>query len=140
MSNQIAPPPNILLMKKNILVIDDDATFIAAMEGVLNKEHYEMTSAHDGTTGLEAIKKHKPDLILLDIRMPGMNGIEFLKELNDTYGKGAIPIIITSNVSELDIVSEGISLGVRGYFMKSNESLENIVKIVDDAFGKRTEN
>ncbi len=121
---------------KKILVIDDDMTFVASMKASLDPEKYVVSSAGNGEEGLARIEEERPDLILLDIMMPKMDGIEFLKKLNEKYGAGKIPVLITSNISTLDKISEGVSLGVRGYFIKSNESLEGIAGIIDDVFKK----
>lgn len=122
---------------KKILVIDDDMTFVATMKAALDSAKYAVISASNGVEGLEMMEESKPDLILLDIMMPKMDGIEFLKELNKKYGEGKTPVLITSNVSSLDKISEGISLGVRGYFIKSDESLQGIVGIIDGIFKKQ---
>lgn len=116
---------------KKILVIDDDMTFIAMIKATLDPKEYTVASAGNGEEGLDAVTESKPDLILLDIMMPKMDGIEFLKKVNERYGEGAISVLITSNQSSLETISEGVSLGVRGYFVKSNESLQGIMKIID---------
>ncbi len=119
---------------KKILVLDDDATFVATIKAAIDPKAYTVESEGDGARGLAHIAESKPDLILLDINMPKMDGIEFLKEMNAKYGSSAIPVLVTSNVSSLDTISDGISLGVRGYFIKSNESLQGIVRIIDGVF------
>lgn len=121
---------------KKILVIDDDMTFVASIKASLDTAQYIVESAANGVEGLERVEESKPDLILLDIMMPKMDGIGFLKELNKKYGEGKIPVLITSNISTLDTISEGVALGVRGYFIKSNESLQGIVGIIDNVFKK----
>lgn len=121
---------------KKILVIDDDMTFIASIKAALDPAKYSVTSAVNGEEGLRRVEESIPDLILLDIKMPKMDGMEFLKELNKKYGEGKIPVLITSNISTLDKISEGVELGVRGYFIKSNESLQGIAGIVDNVFKK----
>lgn len=119
---------------KKILVIDDDMTFMASIKASLDSDTYEVTSATNGVEGLKRVEESRPDLILLDIMMPMMDGIEFLKELNTKYGENKIPVLITSNVSSLDKISEGVSLGIRGYFIKSNESLESIKGLIEGVF------
>ncbi|MDP1707000.1 MAG: response regulator [bacterium] len=121
---------------KKVLVIDDDMTFVASIKAMLDTARYEVVSAANGAEGLERVEESKPDLILLDIMMPKMDGIEFLKELNKKYGEGKTPVLVTSNVSTLDKISEGVELGVRGYFIKSNESLQGIAEIIDNVFKK----
>lgn len=121
---------------KKILVIDDDMTFVAMMKVSLDPKVYEATSAGNGVEGLASIEESMPDLILLDIKMPKMDGMEFLREINKKYGEGKIPVLITSNLSSMDKISEGVSLGIRGYFIKSNESLEGIVGIIESVLKK----
>mgnify|MGYP001568313863 FL=1 len=119
---------------KKILVIDDDMTFVAMIKAALDPKKYSVTNAGNGVEGLEQMKESKPDLILLDVIMPKMDGMEFLKEMNKKYGEGKTPVLITSNVSSLDKIGEGVSLGVRGYFIKSNESLTGIAGIIEGVF------
>ena len=119
---------------KKILVLDDDMTFVATIKASLDTARYTVESAGNGEEGLSHMKESLPDLILLDINMPKMDGITFLKDMNTAYGQGKIPVLVTSNVSSLDTISEGVSLGIRGYFVKSDESLEGIAHIIDGVF------
>jgi DNA-binding response OmpR family regulator len=121
---------------KKVLVIDDDITFVASIKATLDTEKYTVESAANGEEGLTKVDEFKPDLILLDIVMPKIDGMEFLRALNEKYGAGKVPVLITSNVSTLDKISEGVELGVRGYFIKSNESLQGIAGIIDGVFRK----
>ncbi len=105
-------------------------TFVAMIKAAVDPAQYTVTSAGNGIEGLEQVEESIPDLILLDLMMPKMNGMEFLEKLNKKYGEGRVPVLITSNLSSMDKISEGISLGVRGYFVKSNESLQGIVEII----------
>lgn len=119
---------------KKVLVIDDDMTFVATMKAALDPKKYTVTSAGNGEEGLKEVEASRPDLILLDIMMPKMDGLEFLKQMNGKFGNAMIPILITSNVSSLEKISEGVSLGIQGYFVKSNESLKSIIEMVDRTF------
>ncbi|MEK7390675.1 MAG: response regulator [Patescibacteria group bacterium] len=121
---------------KKILVLDDDPIFIESIRASLDSARYDFVSAGNGAEGLKIMEKAKPDLILLDIMMPTMDGMEFLKQVNKKYGKGATPIFITSNLSSIEKVSDGVSLGIRGYFVKSNESLQGIIGTIDRVFQK----
>ena len=116
---------------KKILVIDDDPAFRDIIKAGLETAHYEVSLAASGEVGLQKISKSIPDAILLDIKMPGMNGLEFLTEINKKFGEGKIPIIITSNLSSMDTISDGIALGIRGYILKSNESIQGILESVE---------
>jgi CheY-like chemotaxis protein len=119
---------------RKILVIDDDQTFRELITSGVDKDQYEVTTAGDGVQGLEQLDKSKPDLILLDIMMPRMNGVEFLEKMKETHGDKQVPVIITSNDSSLDTISRGAELGVRGYIVKSNESMKTITASIERVF------
>ena len=118
---------------KNILVVDDDKNFVAIVREALDPALYTVQSAGDGEEGLALMKTFIPNLILLDIQMPRMGGIEFLRKLRETHDKETIPIIVTTNDSSLERVSESVELGIRAYIVKSNESLEGIKKSIESA-------
>lgn len=116
---------------KKILAIDDDKIFLKilrdAAERVPNNE-FSVSTANDGMVGLNSVEEEQPDLIILDMRMPNMDGIEFLKELKRRgYG---IPVVISSNLSDVEKISEGIELGVKGYVVKSDYSLDGLLEEV----------
>ena len=104
-----------------------------AMSAKLELLTYQVITASDGEEGLTKAISEKPDLILLDIMMPKLDGIGFLKKLNEKADMPKIPILITSNLSAIDKISEGVSLGVKGYIIKSDETLDTIVKEVKAA-------
>ncbi len=115
---------------KTILVVDDEDYFAKSIEATLDPKKYKVISAKDGEEGLKMIWQAPPDAILLDINMPNMNGLEMLKKLN----ANKIPVIITSNLSSRDIISEGVALGVRGYIVKSDESPHTIADVIENLF------
>ena len=122
-----------LLEMKRILIIDDDATFHKVMGDKLKALGYDVTHGYDGEEGWQmALGTNRPDLILLDIRMPKLDGMDFLKKLKDRKDIAPIPVLITSNLTTFDNISEGVALGIRGYIVKSNESLDTIVKNVEE--------
>ena len=117
---------------KTILIIDDEAYFSKTVEATLDPKKYKVIAAIDGIEGLKMIEESAPDAILLDINMPKMNGMEVLKKLHEK--KNRIPIIITSNLSSRQTISEGVELGIRGYIVKSDESLTAIANTIEDLF------
>lgn len=120
---------------KKVLIVDDDKIFQKIMSEKLTRLKYKVFVASDGEEGLGKANLEKPDLILLDILMPGLDGIGFLESLQqDKDESERTPVIITSNISESDKISEAVSLGVRGYIIKSNETLEHIAQSVQDFF------
>ena len=119
---------------KKILIVDDDPTFQKTMSDKLISLGYEVVGATDGEAGLKVAYSDKPDLILLDIKMPKLDGIGFLKELKAKKDIDPISTLITSNMGTIDQISEGIALGVKGYIIKSNETLDTIAKEVENVF------
>lgn len=123
---------------KKVLVIDDDVTFQLTMTTKLKQAGYEGVSALDGEAGLDMALHGSPDLILLDIKMPKLDGLSMLRELNEKRDEAKkIPVFITSNLSGLDNISEGIDLGIKGYIIKSDESLDTIVTAVNAELAKK---
>ena len=116
-------------MAQKILVIDDDKTFVKMIRSSLEVNNFEVLSAFDGDEGLEKAKTLKPDLIILDIEMPKMDGYTFMLEMKKIVGQKEIPIlIITAKESMQDIFKME---GVREYIVKpvnSNQLLALIHK------------
>ena len=121
---------------KKILVIDDDITFQKTVCDAFENSGYKVLEAHDGQEGLLAVEKDSPDLIILDLVMPKLGGMDFLKMLQKDKDVNKIPVLITSNFSGSDKVNEGMEYGVRGYIVKSEESLKTIVNAVESIIGK----
>lgn len=113
---------------KKILIVEDDKVIVKALLAELNENGLSVISASNGLDGLTLAKKEKPDLILLDLVMPKMGGIEMLTELRkDTWGKDAEVIVLTV-VKELDKIEKIISLGCFEYLIKTDWNLDNIVQ------------
>lgn len=124
---------------KNILIIDDDATFKLIMKDLFGDAGYTVVLAGDGEDGLSKIEATIPDLILLDVNMAKMGGMEFLKKMNETYGAGKIPVLMTSNMSDMETITEGVVLGVQGYVVKSDESAQGILDAVERILKTKTD-
>ena len=121
---------------KKILIVDDDKTFQKTIRDTLKPLGYALVEAYDGEEGLKEVKKEKPDLILLDVVMPRLGGMEFLKILNQNKNQSQIPVLITSNFSGANMIEEGMKFGIRGYIVKSEESLKTIVNNIELIIGK----
>lgn len=87
-------------MKKKILIIDDEPDILKTMKYNLEFEGYEVFSAQDGDEGLKKIKQALPDLVLLDLKMPGKNGFQIAKEIKSQKEYGDIPIIVLSAMKD----------------------------------------
>ncbi len=120
---------------KKILLIDDDKIFLKIFRDTIRQDRnevYEVATVTGGKEGLIKIQEDRPDLIVLDLKMPGMDGIDFLRELKKENFDPQIPILISSNFSDMEKIGEGIELGVKGYVVKSDYSLDGIIKYIDD--------
>jgi DNA-binding response OmpR family regulator len=118
------------LMPKKILVIEDEPSILKAMVEVLEMHGYRVFSATDGERGLALADEVKPDLILLDLILPGKNGFEVLKDLKSSAGLADIPVIISSNLGDEEEVQQGLQLGAADYLIKADYDLNEVVKIV----------
>ncbi len=130
-------------MSKKLLIVDDDKIFLKIFKDLLAKNYaneYEVAVAENGIEALAKIEEFHPDLIILDIQMPEMDGIEFLREMKRrNHGLSQIPVLISSNFSDTDKISEGLELGVKGYVIKSDYSLDNIIKRINSLLGTKPE-
>ena len=115
--------------KKRILLVEDDSALNDAFSILLNKEKYMVDSAYNGLEALIKIQKNKPDLILLDLLMPVMDGKEFLKTFENIE---KIPIIIFTNLDSKSEVKEALDLGATRYMLKAWASPKKLVRLVSD--------
>ncbi|MFC1678202.1 response regulator [Patescibacteria group bacterium] len=106
--------------KKKILIVEDEVFLIDLYRIKFEREGYEVITAMDGQTGLEAAKKDKPDIILLDIVMPVMNGFEVLEALKKDDTTKDIKVYILSNLGQSDEIQQGLDKGADGYLIKAN--------------------
>lgn len=125
-------------MAKKILIIDDDKIFSKILKDGLTQgvNKHEVSVAHDGEEGLEKVKQDRPDLIVLDMMMPKIGGIEFLKKIKLFNITPQIPVIISSQLMDVEKISESVELGIKGYIVKSDFSLENIIKQIESILNK----
>lgn len=123
---------------KKLLIIDDDKIFVKIFRDTIHKNRadvYEVMSAENGEEGLAQIERVRPDVVVVDIKMPKMGGMEFLRALKEKKYDPPIQVLISSNFSDPENISEGLELGVAGYVVKSDYSMESIVQRIDDIFG-----
>lgn len=121
---------------KKILVIDDDQFFAKTLEAALPKEKYLVVAAEDGEMGLEKLKSEKPDLVILDLMMPKLDGTAFLKKLQESTDLPKVPILVSSNLSSVKKISDVMAMGAVGYVIKSDESLQSIVQDIERVIGE----
>lgn len=115
---------------KKILIVDDDEKMLRLFGDFLLKEGFEIITANNGNDGIRLAIEKNPDLILLDVMMPGKDGGEVGKELQDNIKTKNIPIIfLTSLVSENEVGKSGNKIGGRLYVSKSSDKKEIVKKI-----------
>ncbi|MCK5084998.1 MAG: response regulator [Candidatus Pacebacteria bacterium] len=120
--------------KKKILVVEDEATLQKALNDVLVQEGYNVLSALDGMLGLDLALKEKPDLILLDVILPKMDGFEVLKKLRENDSQ--IPIIILTNLSDISDIQKALDLGATTYLVKADFHLDDVLKKIKETLSK----
>jgi len=118
--------------KESILIVEDDTSLRFALGNKLIAEGYQVFQAQDGKEGLEIALKEHPNLMLVDIVMPIMDGMTMIKKLRkDEWGSGAKAIILT-NLSDAEKTAEAIDRGVYDILVKSDWKLEDVVNKIKD--------
>ncbi len=103
-------------MGANVLIVDDQYGIRILLNEVLQKEGYVTFQAANGVQAINIAKTHAPDLVLLDMKIPGMDGIEILKKLKEH--DPTIPVIMMTAYGELDMIQHAKNLGALTYFTK----------------------
>tara|TARA_B100001146_G_C16019682_1_gene364522 strand:- start:25 stop:396 length:372 start_codon:yes stop_codon:yes gene_type:complete len=117
-------------MKKHVLIIEDDHNLADTLEDILIMDDYEVTVTHSGHNGLETALQTHPDLIILDIKMPDMNGYQVYERLQaDAWGKQAKVLVLTASES-LENIAKNINLPRNYVLFKPEVSVEALREIV----------
>jgi len=116
--------------KSKILLIEDDKMLADMYITKFSKEGLKVIRAEDGAKGLEIAKKEKPDMILLDIIMPKLDGFAVLRELKKNPDMGNTHILLLTNLGQSEDVDKGKELGADDYFIKANHTPAEIVEKV----------
>jgi DNA-binding response OmpR family regulator len=106
-------------LKARVLLIEDDQTIALMYQLQLVADGYKVELAMDGASGLRQVQEAPPDLILLDIRLPKLPGLDVLRAIALDPRLAGVPVLILSNYGEPAMVREGLQLGARGYLIKS---------------------
>lgn len=118
------------MSKKKVLIVDDEQDLRDAVHEALETAGFEVLEAKNGAVGLTVALEEKPDLILLDLMMPEINGIGMLSRLRkDPWGKHAIVVLLTA-LEDAGSVAQAVEAGGNDYLIKPNIKLEDIVKKV----------
>lgn len=113
-----------------ILFIEDDRFLLEILVRKLSGEKFEVMTALDAEEGLKKLEEEKPDLILLDLVLPGMHGFDFLKKIKKNPKTSQIPVIILSNLGQKEELEEGMRLGAVDYLIKAHFTPREIIQKV----------
>ena len=105
-------------MTKQIMVVDDDAAMLTLISLMLERAGYTVFTADSGIEALETLQYTTPDLILLDIMMPGMDGIELCKRIRTQSKTSRTPVLFLSAQGDMRVIKRGILAGATGYLSK----------------------
>jgi DNA-binding response OmpR family regulator len=114
-------------MFKKILLVEDDKFLRELMSKKLLSLGFEVSTAPDGETGIEKIKAEKPEVVLLDLILPGINGFEVLEKAKKDPETASIPVIILSNLGQSEDIERGLKLGAKDFLVKAHFTPQEIV-------------
>jgi two-component system, OmpR family, alkaline phosphatase synthesis response regulator PhoP len=116
---------------KKVLIVDDDPNILFLISEVLTRNQYEPLMAYSGASALELVKTHRPDLVVLDIMMPGLDGFEVCRKIrHDPETAGIRIIMLTAKVEATDIQT-ALAAGADSYFTKPFKIAELLAKITE---------
>jgi len=124
---------------KKVLVVEDDFFVRDLYSRELNREGFEVSAAEDGAEGLLKAIEEKPDIILLDIMLPKMSGLDVLKKVKEKEETKNIPVVLLTNLGQESVIREGFTLGAVGYLIKAaytpTQVIEEVKKFLKEASG-----
>lgn len=121
---------------KKILLIEDDPFLSEIYATKFEEAGFEISVAQEGMLGLAKIREHAPDLLILDIVMPNMDGFELLRTVKADAELKHIPVVILSNLGEQENVEKGFKLGASAYIIKAHYTPTEVVAKVKEVFSK----
>ena len=121
-------------MNKKILIVDDEPNILISLEFLMRREGFEILVARDGEEALQSIRAHRPDLVLLDIMMPRINGFEVCRQVRADPALSGTRIVMLSAKGRPAQIAEGLALGADGYITKPF-STRNLVAQVKSLLG-----
>lgn len=119
--------------KKSILIVEDEPELAEIYQTLLSEAKYDVRLAHNGKEALEAAEARKPDLILLDLRMPVMDGVEFLEAYDLKAKHPDVKVVVFSNYDMQDEIDDAYRLGADRYVLKAWASPRELLQIVADS-------
>ncbi len=121
-------------MSKSVLIVEDEETLQDVYKIILSSQGYDVHTASNGVEGLQKVKALHPDLVLLDIFMPVMDGKEFMRNIDMTEYPDT-KIVVYSNLSDRKVENELLALGAHKFVLKSSMSPRDLLAFVDQVLG-----
>lgn len=121
---------------KKILLVEDEDFIRELYVRQLSKEGFQVKSAVDGQSGLNMLKAETFDLLLLDIMLPGMNGLQLLREFKTQNPNSPMITILLTNLGQEAVIKEGFELGAQAYLIKASYTPDQVVNEVKNALSK----
>ena len=118
-----------------IIIIEDDLTISQMYRMKFEADGFDVRIANNGEIGVEVVRSFKPDVILLDLQMPEMNGTEALRIIRTDEASKATPVVILTNLGEEEAPKEMHELGVHSYIVKANYTPRQVVAHVKEIIG-----
>lgn len=122
---------------KTILIIEDDPYLSEMYVAKLSQDDFEVELAVDGQAGLDKIKELNPDLILLDILLPKVDGFDILRDIKQDQALKIIPVILLTNLGQKDEVEKGLALGADAYIIKAHFTPTAVVAKIKEVLSKK---
>ena len=119
-----------------ILLAEDDKLISNSLCDALKQNGYEATAAYDGEEAVAKAKEIKPDLMLLDIMMPKLDGISVLWEMKANPETAGIPVVVLTNIGDVETISKIVEAGAVDYLLKSDQSVDDIIQKVKDVLNR----
>lgn len=124
---------------KTILIIEDDDFFRELIRKKLASKDFNFLEAVNGEAGIEIMKEKKPDLVLLDLLLPNMDGFEVVAQIKSDTGIASIPIIVLSNLGQKEDIDRALKLGASDYLIKSQFDIDQVIEKITTILEKAPE-
>lgn len=115
-----------------ILIVEDEDILAKVLAEKFEEENFKTMIVADGSAVLDAVKKFRPDAILLDIILPKINGLDVLAKIKEDEDLRKIPVIMMSNLNEDDNIKKGLSLGAVDYMVKTQHPVNEVIERVNE--------
>jgi len=124
-------------MSKKVLVVEDDRFLRELITQKLTREGYDVSEAVDGEDGVKKAEEKKPDIILMDLILPGIDGFEAITRIKENPEFESTPIIILSNLGQRDDVERGLKLGAVDFLIKAHFTPGEIIEKIQKVLGEK---